>query len=91
MSWKSVDNYSKHYTKDTVLGFGKYKGQTIKSVMQYDAQYILWAQDEKWINIKDQELLDELTDLMYEQASYDDDPYEADWYVPSDDPGSPRY
>lgn len=91
MAWKSVTSYDKKYTKNTVLDFGKHKGQSIKQIMAYDAQYILWLNDEKYIHIKDQELLDELTDAMYEQMSYDDDPYEANWYIPSDDPGSPRY
>ena len=80
MAWKSVTSYDRKYTKDTVLDMGKYKGQTISQVMAYDAQYLLWVNDNKYINIKDQDLLDEITDLMYEQASYDDDIYEGSWY-----------
>ena len=36
---------TKKYTLNDTLTFGKYKGKTIREVLQIDADYIKWCQD----------------------------------------------
>jgi DNA recombination-dependent growth factor C len=51
-----------------VFTFGKHKGKTVKQVMEEDASYLLWADD----NVEGFELSDYLRDQA-EQYSREDD------------------
>jgi hypothetical protein len=79
-SHKSIYKFSKGLTNmnnqleakpvglNIVLGFGKYKGQTIKDVIRVDPDYILWCVDNiEWFE------LDEESEKELEWAYADDD------------------
>ena len=78
----------KAVTLDTVLSFGQYKGDTVEVVMQHDARYLLWANDNvDFFNIDDVLLLDELERLADSQSGDYVDGY--DYYYDLDDDDIP--
>ena len=52
-----------------LLCFGKYKGQTVEQVMKYDAQYLLWAEEQGIISLSDnlQEAVSEYAGIQHDE------------------------
>jgi hypothetical protein len=81
--------------KTILLWFGQYEGESVQEVMQKDASYLIWAIEQKIIDVEPW-LYDEISELKDEQTPYWENagPDCGDgwsWYESSDDPGSPRY
>ena len=84
MSIANIDNKKMNF--DTVLNFGKYKGETVEEVYQKDASYLQWCLE----NIERFKLSEKETQLIVEKAEmeqwdnfdndYINDPYESPWY-----------
>lgn len=68
---------NKIVTKSTALRFGQYTGMTVEEVMEIDASYLLWADDEGIIVIDDVELMDEIQEVEREQ---DGEKWQDSWY-----------
>lgn len=72
-----TDNKSKMFTKESVLEFGKHKGETVEDVLKYDPSYLVWCiENLKWFDVDTV-----LDDEIYERDSLTDgycslsDPY----------------
>ena len=71
--------------------FGKHKGRTVEHVLDEDAGYLLWCNEEiNWF-ILDSEVYEDATVKDAEENYYPFDEYGAGDGSYSDDPGSPRY
>jgi len=52
-----------------LLCFGKYRGQTVDKVLKTDAQYLLWAEEQKIISLSDdlQEAASECASIQHSE------------------------
>ena len=66
MSIANIDNKKMNF--DTVLNFGKYKGDTIREVYERDASYLQWCLE----NIERFKLSDKETVLIEEKAEMEE-------------------
>ena len=66
MSIANIDNKKMNF--DTVLNFGKYKGETIEEVYEKDASYLQWCLE----NIERFNLSDKETALIEEKAEMEE-------------------
>jgi hypothetical protein len=63
--------YSKERTElglDSILTFGKYKGETIETVGNIDAKYLDWL-----VNVQELEVSDEVKEKLYGSHEYNDE------------------
>lgn len=67
------------FTKDSILTFGKYKGETVKSIIKDDPDYIAWACDEiEWFE------LDNEASLLLENYLSEKGADDYGWWINSD-------
>jgi len=66
MGIANIDNKKMNF--DTVLNFGKYKGETIKYVYERDASYLQWCLE----NIERFKLSEKETSLIEEKAEMEE-------------------
>ena len=59
MSLKSIYKKDPISDRETVLTFGKYKGESIADILEEDAQYLVWLHDNSDFFELDHILLDE--------------------------------
>jgi len=58
------------FTKDSILTFGKYKGETVRSAIQDDPGYISWACDEiEWFEL-DNDAFDYLQKYLADEDDF---------------------
>ena len=52
----SPQNGNMKYKLDSLLGFGKYRGNTVKKVLNHDPSYITWCLESiEWFDMSDQD------------------------------------
>lgn len=59
--WKRTPKAVLH-DRDSVISFGKYKGQTVQEVMNDDPDYLIWAYENIVEFDLDAQVLDEIVD-----------------------------